>query len=243
MLPALFLLLLPALSLPSVLEGDQEFARINYPGAVALYTAALAATPDSAGVLWRLARVYVCMGDIAPGDRKHEIYQQADTFAQRCIRADSTRSEGHTWRAAALGNIAMFEGGKTKVQLTHVIKRELDAAIALDAGNDIAYSILGSFYLAIGNVSWIERQLAAIFLGSLPEGGYPEAEQALKKAIALAPAVIRHHFELGRVYMETDRPQEAVEEFRRAMGLPVQLGSDSRTQDSARKLVEELQGG
>ncbi len=240
-MPCGLLLFLFPLSNPSILDGDQEFERINYARAAAVYDSVLTTTTDSANVLWRLARVYVCMADISPDEQKSDLYRQADSYAQRSIAADSTISEGHSWRAAALGNIAMFEGGKTKVQLTHVIKQELDRAISLDPNNDIAYSILGSFYLALGNVSWIERRLASIFLGSLPDGGYEEAEYVLKKAIAIAPNVVRHHFELGQVYMEMDRNREAVEEFRLAMSLPVQLGSDTRTQESARKLVEEIQ--
>jgi tetratricopeptide (TPR) repeat protein len=238
-LSLLFLLSSP----PSLLDGDQEFVRINYSSAAAIYHSVLTGAHDSASVLWRLARVYVCMADISPIEQQIGLYRQAEEYAQRCIHADSMISEGHAWRAAALGNIAMSEGGKTKVKLTHEIKQELDVAIALDQRNDIAYSILGSFYLALGNVSWIERQLANIFLGSLPDGGYEEAEQALKKAIAIAPNVVRHHFELGRVYMEMDRMQEAMEELRIAISLPVQLGVDTRTQESARRLAKEIQEG
>ncbi len=47
-------------------QGDQEFARIRYQQAVDLYISALSASSDSADVLWRLARVYVCQADIAP---------------------------------------------------------------------------------------------------------------------------------------------------------------------------------
>lgn len=213
---------------------------MNYPQAEAFYDSALNTSTDSADVLWRLARVYVCMADVAPRGERLDIYRQAEGFASRCILADSLKSEGHTWRAAALGNIAMFEGSKTKVNLCHVIKRELDISISLNPDDDIAYSILGSFYMALGNVSWIERQLAAVFLGSLPEGGYDESERALKKAIALGPGVIRHHFELGELYMLQDRTGEALEQFRRVMELPVLLGRDRRTQSRAVALIRDL---
>jgi len=236
----LLLLVIP-ISSPSLLElGDQEFARIRYPLAEALYDSALNTSTNSADVLWRLARVYVCMADVAPEDQKLDLYHRAEVFAHRCIHADTTKSEGHTWRAAALGNIAMFEGSETKVTLCHVIKQELDCSISLNPGDDIAYSILGSFYMALGNVSWIERQLAAVFLGSLPKGGYDESEDALKKATNLAPGVIRHHFALGELYMEQDRHLEALEEFRRVLRLPILLASDERTQRSAAGLIKNL---
>lgn len=235
------LLCLLTFSPPSLVEqGDQEFARIRYSQAVALYVSALSSSADSAEALWRLARVYVCQADISMEDQKLDLYRQAENFARRCIEADSMKSEGHTWRAAALGNIAMFEGGKTKIRLCYAIKQELECSISLNGGDDVTYSILGSFYMALGNVSWLERQLAKVFLEAVPEGGYVESELALKKAIAFAPSVIRHHFELGTLYMLQDRNQEAVEQMQLVVSLPVQLASDVRTQGAAARLIGQL---
>jgi tetratricopeptide (TPR) repeat protein len=227
----------------SALErGDQEFAVRNYPVARAAYDSALTTSRDSAAVLWRLARVLVCLADVSPEEDRLDLYQRAETYAVRSIGADSMKSEGHTWRAAALGNVAVFEGSKAKVQLCTVIKRELDRAIELNPGDDIAYSILGSFYRTLGNVSWLERRLAALFLGDLPEGGYVESEHALKLAIVLAPEVIRHHFELGLLYHDLERDREAVEEFRRVLSLPQLLASDAGRKVSASRLVDDLEG-
>lgn len=225
---------------PATEKGDQEFAGFRYAQAEVLYIAALVAATDSAEIYWKLARVNVCMADMAEQDQRLELYRRAEGFAKCSIRADSTRSEGHAWRAAALGNIAAFEGSEAKVRLCHDIKAEIDESIRLDPENDIAYSMLGSFYMALGNVGWLERRLAAIFLGSLPEGGYDEAERALKKAIALAPGVIRHHAELGALLVLEDRTQEALEEYRRVGSLPVLLARDRRDQDFAARMVQKL---
>jgi hypothetical protein len=174
----LFLSLIAFLFPSLVQQGDQAFVQIRYPEATRDYITALNGSSDSANVLWRLARVHVCRVDISLPDAKLDLYRQAEDFVHRCIEVDSTIPEGHASRVAALGNIAMFEGGKTKIRLC---------------------------YMALGNVSWFERRWAAIFLGTLPEGGYAESEAALRKAIALAPTVIRHHFEPGVLYMQLDR--------------------------------------
>jgi tetratricopeptide (TPR) repeat protein len=236
----LLLLIAPISSSSSLERGDQEFVRINYPLAEAMYDSALIISTDSADVLWRLARVYVCRADISPQEQKLNLYRHAEAFATRCIHADSMIADGHTWRAAALGNIAMFEGGETKVKLCYLIRGELARSISLNPNDDIAYSILGSFYMALGNVGWVERQLAAVFIGSLPEGGYDESENALRKAIALAPVVIRHHFALGELYMLQDRNREALKEFQTVVVLPVLLGVDQRVQSRAAGLIKKL---
>ncbi len=236
-----FLLLMAPVSAPSPVErGDQEFARINYELAETIYESLLAASGDSPDVLWRLARVYVCMGDVSSEEKKLALYRQAESYARRCILADSMRSEGHTWMAAALGNIAMSAGSQAKVDLCQLIKKELDRSISLNPADDIAFSILGSFYRALGNVTWVERQLASIFLGSLPDGGYKEAEQALKTAVTLSPGIIRHHYELGELYLDQDRDDEALKEFQFVVTLPVLLASDERTRQAAAKSIESL---
>jgi len=237
-----FLLFLSPPEPPSSLEAaDREFKNMNYRRAIALYESAMPTTSDSVAVFWRLARVWICAGDTTADKRKPGFYKKAESYARRAVRADSNSSQGHSWLAAAIGNVAMFEGGSTKVKLAHAIKREVDRAIALDNKNDVAYSILGSFHRAIGDVSWIEKQLANIFLGGLPDGGYAEAETAFRRAIELAPDVIRNHSELGKVYMSVDRNQEAIREFQKARSLPVGVAMDVYLQREAEELIKELE--
>jgi tetratricopeptide (TPR) repeat protein len=223
------------------MTGDAEFERLEYARAEEAYDSARALTPDSAQYLWRLGRLYVCMGDMAEREKKEETYRKAVAYTERCIRADSSIAAGHTWKAAALGNIAMFEGSKGKVRLCNEIKHELDRALTLDSLDDVAYSIMGSFYLALGKVSWIERQLASVFLGSLPDGGFEEAEAALRRAIAIAPAMVRHRFELALVLKEEGRTKEAIEAFRMASELPTTVASDPRTKERALRMAQKLE--
>jgi tetratricopeptide (TPR) repeat protein len=214
---------------------------MNYLRAVELYDSVLTIAADSNVVLWRMARALTCLADTSARENRPAIYRQANALALRSVRADSTNSDAHAWLAACIGNIAMFEGGKTKVRLCGEIKRELDSAIRLDSTNDVAYSILGSFYKALGDVSWFEKQLAAMFLGRLPDGGYEESDSSFRRAIVLAPNVIRNHYELGKVYMCQDRPAEALVEFRTVLSLPVSIGKDHIMKDSAQELAANLE--
>ena len=47
-------------------RGDQEFASRNYPLARTTYDSAFTTVSDSAEVLWRLARLFVCIADVSP---------------------------------------------------------------------------------------------------------------------------------------------------------------------------------
>ena len=216
-----------------VVEGDNAFALIDYDSARNFYEAAYQEAPDDPRLLWRLARLEVCIGDVSSRNERRAYYDAAERYARKCVASDTTLAVAHTWLAAALGNIAMFEGSETKVQLSREIKQELDTALRLDPNDDVAWSILGTFYRALGKVSWIERQLAMLFFGGVPPGGFEESEAALKTAIRLAPRIVRHHFELGLLYAEMDREEEARAAFEMAVSLPPALGRDVRNQRRA----------
>jgi tetratricopeptide (TPR) repeat protein len=223
----------------STFPGDDAFTRMDYPAAIAVYESLVVARPADPQVQWRLARAHVFMGDVSRGEEKKEAYLTAERHAREAMRIDSNLAESNTWLAAALGNTAMYEGSKKKVALATEIKRLLEQSIRLNPRDDIAYSILGTFYLALGNVSWLERTLANLLLGSLPDGGYPEAETALKQAIDLAPHVVRHRFELGMVYTKMDRDDDARREFEFCVSNPIQMASDRRRVERAKEWLEE----
>ena len=219
--------------------GDAEFLAINYDGALSFYHSALALEPDNPDVHWRLARVYVTAGEVAPAGDRRGCYQKAEFHARRCTELDPETAEGHTWLAAALGNRALFEGGRTKIELANQIKAELDRALALRQDDDVTYSILGSYYFAVGSVSWFERQLASVFLTSVPEGGYEEAEAAFLKANELAPDAPRHRFELGKLYLDWGREEEGRRMLESALRLPISAAGDTTAQRVMKELLQE----
>jgi tetratricopeptide (TPR) repeat protein len=230
-----FILLSPLAVL--LADGDRAFDRMDYPAAVAYYDSALHHEPFNVDILWRLARSYVAMGEVAPQDEREELYRKALEYSDRCIVADSLRAEGHTWHAAALGNVSLFVGNREKVQIANAIKTELDIALALKPDDDTVFSILGSFYHALGSLSWIKHRLAEILYGSLPDGGFVEAERAFLRAIELGPTVLRHRYELGRLYFDWGRENDAKAMFRSALDLQDAAAGDTVAR---RKMFEVL---
>jgi tetratricopeptide (TPR) repeat protein len=233
---AFLLMQFAAKPLQTVVEGDSAFNKINYPAAISIYEAVLEKTPTAA-VMWRLARVYVCAGDVAAQSEREAFYQKAEGYARRCVEQNPALSDGHTWLAAALGNLALYKGGNEKIKLSTEIKQAADRALQLNPKDDIAYSILGSFYRSLGGVGWFERQMAGVFLGGLPDGGYTESETALKKAIDLSPRTMRHHYELGLLYIDWNRLADARAALQKAQQCPVMIAADKLHLAQIRKLL------
>lgn len=235
------LLMLRLSDLPgAIASGDQAFARIDYPEAVRRYEAALAEHPAEPELLWRLARVYVCSGEVASEDERRAMFLSAEKFARQCIAADSSSAPGHTWLAGALGYIALDEGVTRKVALSRELLQEALRALDLNPNDDAAYSIIGSFYRALGNAGWLQRTIAEVFLGSVPKGGYEEAESALQNAIRIAPGIMRHRYELGVLYLDMGRTEDARASLTEAIALPVLTAIDRPRLAKARELLASL---
>ncbi len=222
-------------------RGDAAFARIAYTDAVEAYREGLSAAPHDRHILWRLARVTVCMAEVEEDPAKRQsLLAQGEEAARRCIQIDSTMTEGYTWLAGALGYQALDAGMSDQVRIAQELVSATDAAIRLDPSNDAAWSIRGSFFRALGNVGWVKRQLASILLGSIPRGGFTEAEEALKTAIRLAPEIMRHRYELGVVYLDQGRQGEARRMFREAAALEVRTAIDRPRREKALTFIREL---
>lgn len=237
----LSLLLFPLAFLStSLAEGDDAFGRMDYPAAVRAYEKALEGNPGDARVLWRVARVYVCLAETVSEPGRSRWMRQAEEFARRSIAADSTQPEGHTWRAAALGYLALSSGMSEQVRLAWEILAETEKAIALNPRDDAAYSIRGSLYRALGGAGWLRRQVARLFVGPLPPGGYEEGEAAFQRAILIASDVKRHHYELGVLYLDWGRLEEARQALERARDLPVLVAIDRPRQQKIGELLDQI---
>jgi len=222
-------------------SGDASFIQMDYPSAVRDYEEALDEMPRAPMLHWRLARAYVCIAEVEDdGQRRVSALRSAETHARECIREDSLRWEGHTWLAAALGYLALEVGMQEQISLSRELLAETDRALALNPNDDAALSIRGSFYRALGNIGWFKKQLASIFVGKIPDGGFAEAERSLLEAVALAPDIMRHPYELGVLYVDMGRIPEACALFAQAARLPVRVAIDRPRLEKIRLFLGEL---
>lgn len=209
----------------AIQSGDAAFARMDYADAMREYRDGLE-HGEEAALLWRISRLYVLMSEVSAEPETPVLLDSAIVYARASVRVDSTDAGGYTWLAGALGYRALTADMPERLLFSVQLLAALDRALLLQPRNDVALSISGSFYRALGNVGWIQRQLGELLFGDIPEGGYREAEDALLRAVAIAPDVMRHRYELAVLYLDMDREEEAKRELLKASALPVRIASD-----------------
>ncbi len=196
--------------------------------------------PHDAEVLWRLSNHAINDGDAATDEARQERYfKKAVSYAERAVRADNQNAFAHAFLAASYGSYAMYAGGEEKVKLANRIRDELDIALKLDPDNQVAHTIYGTWHREVADVSWIERKLANLFLGSMPDGSMEQSVAHLRKAVQVAPTVLRHRYELGLTYIAADRDKEAAESFRAALECPDGWRIDPRRRERMREWLRD----
>jgi len=226
---ALLLLPVPALedgSAGILADADLALARIDYPAAEDLLKLALAKSPSDPVIHWKLARVHVLSAEVASGDVHLLHLRAAENHARTSIGLDTSRAEGYSWLAAALGYRALLCSTGEQLELLDELLGATQKAILLDPTDDIAYSIRGSTFRALGRVGWFQRSIAGLLFGGVPEGGFDEAQSALREAVRLAPDIMRHRYELAVLLLDMGRESEARRMLTTASRLPVRIASD-----------------
>ena len=207
---------------------------------VTLYTKTLAASPDAYHIHNNLGTVYWKQGNVEAAERqwqealrlaprnaiilnnlgllrsKQERYPEAVEYFQRAMRLKPLYTDPHLNLGMAYGKMGELE--KAELQLR--------AAVALSPLRTDARNELGKLYGDAGRLQEAEEQflhsvesepnwtgydgLGGVYLRG---GEGARAEQAFLRAIALDPYDSVARFQLGRLYLEAGRRDDALREY------------------------------
>jgi Tfp pilus assembly protein PilF len=91
----------------------------------------------------------------------------------------------------------------------YIVKDSIDKAIKLDPRNDLGWHVLGRWHERLAEINPVVRAMAQVAFGKLPDSTHEEAVTCFEKAIALNPNRLMHYVELGLVYAQMGRTDDA----------------------------------
>jgi tetratricopeptide (TPR) repeat protein len=193
--------------------------------------------PDSADRLWRLARVYYERGRLETNNAA-QLLKKSEDFARTAIKRAPDCSDGYKWLAIALGAQMKYLDMQTRVRQSREIKENIDKAIELDPEDDISYLVLSRWHYKLSGLGIVARTFARIIYGGIPDASLAEAEKLLLQAIALRDR-ISHRYNLAKVYKRMERQEDAVEQLKLALLLPVTFPEEAEELEKSREKLEE----
>lgn len=222
--------------------GDSLYFAFDNAHALAQYRAAFRADSNGFGVRLRLARTHYDYGldRIAAGDlsdaRSH--FESAVRHARALNAQYPERAETYVLLAATTGNLAMFAGGREKVLLGRQVAQYSRQAIAMDSTQAYAYVALGLYHREVARLNGLERLLARLLFGALPD---PEPEDILvllHHAERLRPESPFLQYELAITYAWLRQCDLARAHLIRLQALSPETTQDIRNQQRAVALID-----
>jgi tetratricopeptide (TPR) repeat protein len=181
------------------------------------YQAALAVDSMSYEANWKAARAIADVAKQIQGNadslkrRRDSLYSVGRGYAERALRADSTRADGHYALSMVLGRLSRTKGSKERVRYAKIIWDEATRAVQIDSNYDNAHHVLGAWNAEVKRLSGIQRFFAKALFGGgfMDKANWDDAVRHLERAVAIAPNHIYHRLELAEVYTDLGRYSKA----------------------------------
>ncbi len=208
--------LAPGLSLPALIARiDELHRRRDDRGAFSeeqrLVQAGLLRAPNDYGFLWRAARFYFWASD-DPGlvrEQRSRWGKDGWDIAEHAIAINPNDVAGHYWAAVCMGNYALGLGvvKALSMGMEGKFRNRLGRAAALNDGYEWGgvETAWGRFF---DKVPW-------------PKRDRKQAEDHLRRALAINPAALRARVYLAISYMDSDRAPEAKHLLEEVAAAPV----------------------
>jgi tetratricopeptide (TPR) repeat protein len=225
-------------------ELDARLAQLHragdYEQAVALIRPLLERDPENHGLLCDIADNLTDWARITEDEDEQEArYEEAVEYARRAVATDSSSAQGWFQFGKAYGRLALFKGGKTKVNMSKEVKQAFEMAIELDPRHAGSLHGLARWHREVANLSWLLKTAAKIIYGGLPPASNEEAVRLFEQAIEIEPETISHHLELGKTWLEMKEKEKARAEFELVLSLPEDDAEDPDWKTEAEELLKK----
>lgn len=225
----------------SLLAGDAAVTKFDLATALTAYRSALKAAPDNYEATWKLGRTLLDQGTLLKDrDAQKPVFIEAEQLIRHAVQLNPKDSKGHLYLSMAVGNLALFEGGKKKVELSKEIKTEADKAVELNPKEDLALHVIGVWNREMAELNWMLRKFAEVLYGSFPPASLETAEADLKQAAKLAPSTVAHQVELGITQAAAGRWTEAKATLEEALKMPKTWVTDDHYKAKATAELERV---
>ncbi len=224
-----------------IAKGDVFDKQLQPREALQCYLPANKLDPNNARLLVSIARQYRhLMSDTSSSKEKLRLGRISLGFAQRAATLAPRNSEAQLSPAISYGKMLPYMVAREQVDDAPRIKEAVDRALRLDPNNDTAWHVRGRWNRTLAGVGVVKRVLAGAIYGKLPVTTNEAAEHDLLKAISINPNRVMHYVELGRIYVQMGRNEDARKFIQKGLSMPNKEKDDPEMKAIGKALLKKL---
>lgn len=224
-----------------LVQGDAEDRSHRGSQALAAFQQAEAIEPRNVGTLLRISKQLSDLGSAQKSADAAKTLRKALDYSQRAVELDPKNAKAHLSLAISYGKLTDHVSNKTKLEYSRIIRTETQKSLALDSSDDFAWHVLGRWHFGVAAIDGVQRALAKLVYGDLPQASNEEAARCLKKATELAPQRIIHHAELAKVYAAMGKTDLEAQAWQDVLGLKAADAEDANYQKEAKLALARRQ--
>jgi tetratricopeptide (TPR) repeat protein len=223
-------------------NGDAYYARLQAADALRFYLPAEKLEPNNEHLLVRISREYRHLAsDATKPEEKRRLGGIAVAYAKRAVTLGPNDPDAQLAVAISYGRLQPLEGNWDKIESSRIIKEAADKVIRLDPRSDLGWHVLGRWHKGLADINAVKRALAQLVYGEvLPESTYEEAARCFEKAIELNPNRPMHYIELGRVYAQMGRTDDARRFITKGLSMQDTEKDDPETKRQGQEVLTKL---
>ncbi|MEO6446101.1 MAG: tetratricopeptide repeat protein [Gemmatimonadaceae bacterium] len=226
-----------------VAMGDREQAALRPAVALEHYEAAITLAPSNGDALGKASRTSVDLGEHdSEKDKRQAFFLKGEQYARRAVEASPNDPEAYFHLARALGRTALTVGVRERVRYATEIRRLALHALEMDPKHPGALHVMGVWNAEVMRLNGFERFFAKNVLGGgvFGQASWEDAVSYMQRAVAVDPARLTHHLDLGRVYRDIGDPARARQQFELVLKGPATDYNDPLYQREAEEALKSL---
>ncbi len=201
--------------------------KVNLEKAQQLLMDLLEGEPNNVQALCLMAKAHFYYGDKVDKDRRVEVFQQGQAFAERAVKLDPHSPDAHYWSAALMGRVGEAQGIFQSLFMIRPMQEHLEQVLKLDEDYAWAYYVLSRLYYDTPRKP-------------LSVGDKEKALEYAWRAVELDPCEPEFTVHLGKLLVAQKRMEEAEEVLLQALSEP-SIEREPCLKQEAEELLRSIQ--
>jgi tetratricopeptide (TPR) repeat protein len=223
-------------------EASNFEKQLKEPEALEKYKQVIATDPKNILALVKCTEFNCSMGARQTDkNAKTNFYNEAQSFAQKALAADSNSADANYAMALVAGKMAETDQEKKQlVEYVRQIKIYSDKALAINPNHARANYVEGKWHYEMVTLPFFKKAAVKTLYGGMQKGSIDSAIFYMERCRKLDQYFVRNYLDLAKAYQYNNQPTNTLEVLNKLVKLPNRTADDAALKQEGQKLLDQM---